>query len=70
MSNPTEFEDKLQQRYLDVLKEMDGSGDLTQIWSEATNLEQQLVYGQYNNKYVFAKNNQYLSSQSPFDTAF
>lgn len=49
---------------------MDGSGDLTKIWSEATNMEEQMVYGEYNSKYAFAKANQYSALESPLDMAF
>lgn len=70
MANPAELEEKLQRQYMEVLKEMDISGDLTEVWNNATNLEEQLVYGEYNNKYVFATNNQYSAVESPLDLAY
>ena len=64
IADPAEFDASLQKKYLDVLKDMDIDKDLSEVWRSATDMEEQQVYGDYAEKYVFSSNNPYLGVES------
>jgi hypothetical protein len=53
----------LEQRYMEVLKEM--NLDLTEAWQASTDLEEELVHGDVRSEYIFDKNNPYLDVALP-----
>ena len=57
------FEQLLEQKYMDVLKEM--NLDLTEAWQSATDLEEELVHGDNREDYVFSKDNPYRDVAFP-----
>lgn len=54
------FEQMLEEKYKEVLKEM--NLDMTEAWQAATDLEEEMIHGDIRDKYAFA-------TQNPYDNA-
>ena len=65
--NTAEFEKTLEEKDMGVLKEMDL--DLSEAWQGATDLEEQLVYGDFRDKYIWSDPNPYTDVALPLPLA-
>lgn len=65
--NTEQFEKTLEEKYMQVLKEMDL--DLAEAWQGATDVEEQMVYGDARDKYVWTQDNPYLDVALPLPLA-
>ena len=62
-ANQADFEKMLEERYMNVLQEM--NFDLTEAWQASTDLEEQLVHGPTKEEYAFDPNNPYKEVPFP-----
>ncbi len=58
---------KLEEKYKDILKEMDL--DLSEAWQAGADLEEQLVYGDFRDKYSYTANNPFEDVALPLNQA-